>query len=109
MLKRNNLILHCRPNIETIDANMLGEVMLLRILSNADGTATVTVHRRRSGDRNTKISQQPPKLSHLSRHTSQSTQLSLSTGTRNRSLLLGLPGNQGGSKEDKVGRDGLEV
>jgi hypothetical protein len=36
-------------------------------------------------------------------------QLSLSTRTRNNSLLLDLPGNQWGTKENTISKEGLEV
>jgi hypothetical protein len=36
-------------------------------------------------------------------------QLSVSTRAANDSLLLGLPGNQGGIKEDTISREGLEI
>lgn len=103
------MILNCRPNIKTINANVLSELMLHRILSNTNGVSTITVHRRRSSKTNPKFSQQPSKPCHLSRDTSQGTQLSLSTGTGNNSLLLGLLGNQGGPKEHTIGRDGREI
>jgi len=58
--KRNHLILHCRPNVEAVNTNVFGELMLHRILSNTNGTGTVRVHRRRGGESNTKVSQEPP-------------------------------------------------
>jgi hypothetical protein len=96
------MILNCSSNIKIVDANVFRKLMLHRILSNTNGTGTITVHRRRSSKRNPKVSQQPLKPCHLIRHTSQSTQLSLSSRTSNNNMLFGLPCNQGGAKEDIV-------
>src|SRR6266508_4651969 len=46
---RNHLILHCRSNVEAVNANVFGELMLHRILSNTNSIGTVRVHRRRGG------------------------------------------------------------
>jgi hypothetical protein len=94
---------------KTVDGNVFCKLMLHRILSNINGTSINTVHMCRNSKRNPNVSQQPLKPCHLSRHTSQSTQLSLSTGTSNNSMLFGLPCNQGGAKEDTIGRVGLEI
>jgi hypothetical protein len=83
------MILNCRLKIKTVDAN--SELMLHWILSNTNSIGTITVHSRRSSKRNPKVSQQPSKPCHFSHPTSQGTQLSLSTGTSNSSLFLGLP------------------
>lgn len=41
ILERDHLILNCRPNVEAVNANMFGELMLHQILSNTDGACTV--------------------------------------------------------------------
>jgi hypothetical protein len=56
ILKSNNLVLDGRPNIEAINSNVFGELMLHRVLHNTDSTSTVKVHMRRGGESNTKIS-----------------------------------------------------
>jgi hypothetical protein len=60
ILKINNLILYSGPNIEAMHSNVLSELMLHWVLSSTDSTSTVTVHRCRGGESNTKISQEPP-------------------------------------------------
>jgi hypothetical protein len=59
ILKTNNLVPYSGSNVEAIHSNMFGELMLHRILSNTDSTSSVTLHRCRGGESNTKISQEP--------------------------------------------------
>jgi hypothetical protein len=58
ILKSNNLDMDSRPNIKAIYSNMFSELMLDWISDN-DSTGTVTMHRCRGGESNTKISQDP--------------------------------------------------
>jgi hypothetical protein len=49
--------LDARLNTEAIYSNVFGELMFHRVLSYTDSTSTVTMHGRRGGESNSKISE----------------------------------------------------
>ena len=57
----------------------------------------------------TKILQQPTEPDNLLNGRSQSTYLSLDTGASNNGLLLGLPDNEGRTKEQTVASDRVTI
>ena len=108
-MEEDRLITNRTPSEMGIHTNMLGQLMLGGISSNLESPSVVTVKRSGRGNWHTKILQEPTEPDDLPNSRSQRTELSLNTGASNSSLLLGLPNNEGRSKEQTVTSNGVTI
>lgn len=100
MVEHQNLIIHERSHVGSINGNVLGELMLDQVSSNIDRTDTVKGKRSWHSSKHSEILK---KSCHLHSDSHHCTQVSLAT--KNYNLLLGFLGNQGGAKKNIISRE----
>ena len=109
VVEGDHLVTNKAPSEVGVPTNMLGQLMLDRIGNNLKSPSAVTVKKSGGGNGHTKILQQPTEPDNLLNSRSQSTELSLDTRTSNSGLLLGLPNNEGRTKEQIVFSDKVTI